>query len=267
MKKILISFVLLSAIVCSSCVWQKAEENSEFTQRGKQIYDSWNNATQAVLGDFVDQSFKFNTWLLANDSVKPIIQERWFPYYQIQNDGNGVFRLYEGGELAFSINTGNHALTDSLSSWTIATGTENLIYCSDAYQLSIHTVTISRSLNNGWNILIDSAQNIPNLGSWILHINNPMPQSLSACDYQLTGNGVFALQNRNDNSSDIFINYNITEPFTQSFFMPTLWRQGAVTLTAINNDNERIEIQAFVVDENKVRITDSGVTETWDVND
>lgn len=271
MKKIALYNILLLAIICNSCVWQEADERGNLTQRGKQIYDAWDNSSQTILNEFVDKAFHFNAWYLADDSMKRIIEDNWFPYYKIRDDGDGAYGLYYGGTLTFSIETNRQNLSDSCASWTITRHNFDIETNTHySYEPVINNVTIHYANNMVWNIHIDSTNNSSNFALWQLRvIGNSIPQAISSADYEFSGQGLFALQNeetiggRNGNSP-VFLKYTITEIFNHT--RGANWESGAVDILLYNEKSETCSVEAVVLNRETLRIHYAGVTENWEIN-
>ncbi|MCK9339009.1 MAG: hypothetical protein PHQ33_01200 [Bacteroidales bacterium] len=272
MKKLAFLNILLLLIVCNSCEWQEAEERGNLTQRGKQIYDIWDYSSQSILNDFVDKAFIFNAWYTANDSVKRIIEDQWFPYYKIRNDGNGKYGLYSGTTLDFSFETNLQSLTDSSANWTI-TRHNSYLEMNTYYSCEpiINSVKINYTNNMEWDIRIDSNSNSNSSALWHLHISgNSVPESISLADYELSGHGVFAMQNYESiggryGNAPTFLEYEIAENFAHS--PGANWERGSVDILLYNEKAESLEIKGTILNRKTLCIHYLGIIEYWEIGD
>lgn len=260
MKKNIIIIIAI-ALVCVGCY---REQRGKLTQRGKEIHDSWEQATFAVIETDVIPAFHLDAWInAANDSVRNSIEDQYFPYYRIRPEENNVYALYNGSEKVLIINTHGQSLNDEGSHWLITK--YNPDYFEYGKLPQFYTFPLGEKLHiskdgEQWRIQMDSTECYGS--SCDMHIKslaNDGDILFAKETYTLSGNGLYKYM-----SGPVFLQYNIEKTILRE--VPSGYgycSDGQVQLIAHQQDFDDINVKAEYIGDNSVSITYRGVTEIW----
>lgn len=256
-------FIIIGiALVCFGCI---REKRGMLTQRGKEIHDSWQEATFDVIETDVIPAFHLDAWINAdNDSIRNRIEDQYFPYYRVRQEETNVYSLYNGSEKMLTINTYGQSLNDEGSHWLIAK--YNPDYFEYGQLPQFYTFPIGEKIHlskdgEQWRIQMDSSECYGS--SCDMHIK-PLANDgdiLFAKEiYMLSGNGLYEYM-----SGPVFLQYNIERPLLREasyghFFYCS---DGLVQLIASQQSFDDINVKAEYIGEYRVCITYRGVTEIW----
>ena len=161
--------LLFSAMVLlfANCTIREGEMAGAATQRGYEIYKTCESNTLYFIDNKVDICFKLNAWLEADSSLKDLLEDKWFPNYKIRKMSDGMYGLYAGADLAYSIETGNLPLSDPSAQWILSwRGTERDLpnYYDRPYALTTSFIQGTQELHvdhtdstNSWHVTIKMA--------------------------------------------------------------------------------------------------------------
>lgn len=257
-----IFIIIAIALVCFGCI---REKRGRLTQRGKEIHDSWQEATFDVIETDVIPAFHLDAWInAANDSVRNSIEDQYFPYYRIRQEETNVYALYNGSEKMLTINTYGQSLNDEGSQWLIAKHNPSEYYYGALPQFYSFVEGEKLHLSKDgeqWRILMDSTECYGS--SCDMHIKslaNDGDILFSKENYTLSGNGFYKYM-----SSNVFLQYSIEKTILREasyghFFYCS---DGLVQLIASQAGEEDIKVQAEYLGEYRVCITYRGVSEIW----
>ncbi|MBO4655297.1 MAG: hypothetical protein J5644_07110 [Bacteroidales bacterium] len=257
-----IIIIAVIALVCLSCV---REKRGMLTQRGKEIHDSWQEATFDVIETDIIPAFHLDAWINAtNDSVRNSIEDQYFPHNRIRQEETDVYALYNGSEKVLTINTYGKSLNDEGSQWLIAK--HNPDYFEYGKLPQFYTFPQGEKLHlskdgEQWRIQMDSTECYGS--SCDLHIkslSNDGDILFAQEIYALSGNGLYKYM-----SGPVFLQYNIERPILReaSYGLFLYCSDGMVQLIASQQDFDNINVKAEYIGEHKVCITYRGVSEIW----
>lgn len=255
-----IFIIIVIALVCIGCGREKL---GNLTQRGKEIHDSWHEATFNLIENDVIPAFYLDAWIKApNDSARYRIEDQFFPYYKIRQETPNVYTIYNGAEKMLSINTYGQSLTEAGSHWRIEKynpsdyyyGNRPLFYSSypKGEQLNINKD------GEQWRIQMDSTENWGSKCDWhIKPLTNDGGILFATKNYTLSGNGVYEYWN------GIFLRFDIEKTITRKEALGQSYSfDGIVQLIAQQKSSDDIVVRAEYMG-NLMSITYRGVTEIW----
>ena len=258
-----ILIVTLIALICIGC---GREERGKLTQKGKEIHDSWYKASRMLIENDVIPMFHLDVWINTdNEELRRLIEDRYFPYYRIREEGNDVFTIYNGATKMFTINTYGKSLNTNGSNWLV---TKYNTYVENRGDLPIflnsysegEKMHISKS-NDQWLIQMDSTENngcYCNL--YIKSLANEGVLLFSENYYTLSGNGMYIYSQ----NGLIKLKFDITETISRKEKYEFYFSEGAIELEAQKANYENIPIKAEYLDKNSFSITYQNITETWE---
>ena len=280
--------LLFSAMVLlfANCTIREGEMAGAATQRGYEIYKTCESNTLYFIDNKVDICFKLNAWLEADSSLKDLLEDKWFPNYKIRKMSDGMYGLYAGADLAYSIETGNLPLSDPSAQWILSwRGTERDLpnYYDRPYALTTSFIQGTQELHvdhtdstNSWHVTIagvDSSDAFLDLN--IVTLSRLMPQSLIDDDFTVTGTGKFEfLEGRIWKDGDYSgwqhhtcLSFDIKEPMQNFFAYEGLdWNGGKMDLEASNENGDKLSVNAEFKGPYNLRITYKGKVQIWNVN-
>lgn len=258
-----ILIITLIALICISC---GREERGKLTQKGKEIHDSWYNASRQMIENDVIPMFHLDVWINTdNEDLRRLIEDRYFPYYRIREDGDNVFTIYNGANKIFTINTYGKSLKTNGSNWLV---TKYNTYVENRGDLPIflnsyserEKLHISKS-NDQWLIQMDSTENqgcYCNL--YIKSLANEGVLLFSENYYTLSGNGLYIYSQ----NGLISLKFDITETISRKWVSEFYFHEGAVEFEAQKSNHENIPIKAEYLDKEHFRLTYRNITEVWE---
>ena len=266
MKKI-IFLMFIVALVSNSCLLKRGEDK-EPTQKGKKIFDSWMLCSNQMVEKGVRTAFKFNTWLKADSAGRIEAENCWFPYMRIRPQGNGVYHLYDGANLAYVIETGEIPLEDEHSSWAIT-------LCTSATQVTDLAgdgkIQLSYAGNNVWHISSDTSWTLNSLQpDMFLSLPNGIRTDINKGDYELWGTGKYLFFSDMYDDSRIILDFQIVENIKQTMFLGGSrdrrnWTAGVFKMTA-HQGADSFEVEAHFLDNNQVQIFYGNHNHVYNVN-
>ena len=254
MKKILVVLPLL-AIAFQSCIWDRGDEEPRPTDRGFEIFQTWNAYTNSLMRGPVDMAFKLNAWLAApDDSARYEIEDRYFPQQRIRDYGNNIYAVMLGDEELYTFNTGGLSLSDSGSTWQVS-GRFNQCLDMDRYMplLIDRKLLISSGSDYTWHIAFDTVGAKETVVDWTLASNDGVPVDLARTSCQMSGTGGYFT---GCNDDTILISFGITEPLVSETISNAKyrWRAGAMHITVSHAQDDPIDVDARFLNEKEVRI-------------
>lgn len=257
-----IFIIIAITLVCFGC---GREKRGNLTQRGKEIHDSWQEATFYLIENDVITAFHLDAWINAtNDSARYRIEDLYFPYYKIRQETPNVYNIYYGAEKLLSINTYGQSLTEAGSHWQIDKYNSNennygeLPLFNSSYPKG-ERLTINKD-GEEWRIQMDSAER----GNWgsscdwhIKPLTIEDGVMFAKRNYTLSGNGVY------EYSGGIFLQFNIEKTIQRKgTYVESYSYDGLVQLIARQKSYDDIHVRAEYMGL-RTRITYRGVTEIW----
>lgn len=260
-KNILI--IIAIALVCFSCGRGK---RGMLTQRGKEIHDSWNGVTIQLIQNDIIPAFHFDTWISATtDSARYAIEDRFFPFNKIRQEGANVYAIYNGSFKEFTINTFGQSLNEEGSHWLVSKYNENYYeYGSRPQFLAYEEGEKLHISKNGdhWLIQMDSSEN---RGSYFQLNIKPLDNNgniLFIKDrFTLSGNGLYKYS-----EGPVYLSFDIQKtilndelPYAGGYYFV----DGAVQFLAQYKNHEDISVKAEYLGTSQIAITYKNITEYW----
>lgn len=278
MKK-LISFTIslfLSTSLFISCTTDVGDDINQLTARGKTMTDEWNNVTNLILNCYADIAFKLNHHIEDKDLDT---EERQI----MQHTNDGIWNVYENGELVFSVNTHGQPLDSIGSQWELT----SYAYYND-FGLRQDDFTVNFIITcidtHSWNIYSIN-KDIP---EYFFDVNmscNDTPHTLINYAFKLSGKGNLSI--RSYENYDYYSQYYYYEDTRNSPYYPYIeeyvdlhfetettlhrtyyyWSKGIINIIAQNREEEtsstRAEFNRKSSSEYITIITYGGITEDW----
>lgn len=268
--KRLIFIIIAIALVCIAC---NREKRNMHTRRGKEIHNSWYNATRQIINTDVIPAFHLDAWINApNDSVRYLIEDQFFPYYKIRQEETNVYAIYNGPYKEFTVNTFGKSLGEDGSNWLVSK--YNLQYLDLSYAIEggvlpdvfyfyeSEKIHISKN-GDQWRFQMDSSENY---GSYCDMNIKPLDNSdnilFNKEKYNLSGNGLFEYDDQ------VYLLFDIQKTILNDqlyYASGYYFIDGIVQLMAQQENSDDIHVKAEYRSNSQIAITYRNVTEYWNV--
>lgn len=286
MKKtsLFVAMLTLLSIFFSSCNVNSSDRSDDLaTRQGFYMFQYWNNGLQDITFNYLDIAYRLNNCLATG--VSNIEQS-----YSIQDAGNGVYQIYQGGKLKYEISTGGQQLTDENAHWTIEMKKEmNNEYYYDFHSglqdLPKGTLAHLQYLgNNQWHFQIgeDKSGRTGEGPKTVLDLTFTaleafVPSQYFKKPFEISGHGflVFNAQDGEDASEENGIDFQIGEPLVKGqndeFAAGTMQLTVYNTVYSRNNQTQSKQKTAtykFYTKDNEhmVTISVNGYVANWFLN-
>ena len=272
MKKSIFIIALLALVFCSC---DRREDRGMLTQRGKQVSEKWEQITDVVLRDVVNESFHLNAWINADDSLRRIIENQYYTNKRVRLDGENVYGIYdEYGTLLMTVYTHGATLSDANTTWEIhriSMGDYRAADCLFAQEPEV-VFNLEALGNNNWHLSMDSATSAGSSLDLTLGIPGvAVPYDILVQSFTLEGSGSYDL----DGTTYYYDGVTATHyPVTLQFDIERslhqlpnpdkcIWILGKMNLKAKFQGYDDIDVEAEYLANDGMRITYRGVTELW----
>jgi hypothetical protein len=260
-KNILI--IIAIALVCFGC---GRERRGQLTQRGKEIHDSWNYATVQIVQNDIIPAFHLDAWIsAATDSARYAIEDKFFPYRRIRQEGTDIYAIYNGPNKELTINTFGKALREDGSNWFVSKhklqNEESKLMPEIFYSAEAEKIHISKN-GDQWSIQMDSSEN---KGS-ICHLNiKPLENDgnilFNTNKFTLSGNGLYKYA-----EGPVYLSFDIQKTILNdklSYTKGYYFVDGIVQFLAQYKNADDINVKAEYLGTSQIAITYKNVTEYW----
>ena len=107
---------LLLLVVMVACETEPEEARGKLTQRGKLVYDEWNQfLTTNVMNDWLDMALRFNAYYEADEAHKIAVEDSLLTQYKVRQNGDvWELRINNRAQYRFTI---DQALSKNGAHW------------------------------------------------------------------------------------------------------------------------------------------------------
>ncbi|MCQ2263597.1 MAG: hypothetical protein MJZ70_04875 [Bacteroidales bacterium] len=275
MKKTILLILLLTGVFCSCDNGTKREP---LTERGMQICHTWENVTNSIIQDVASRIFYLNDWILAPDSIRPILESQYFFDGHVLDKGEGIYEIYSKyGTLFLWVDTHNDDLSQSGTIWEIhklpAYSMQAYSYSCPAFVKETENVFNLTALGgNSWEIVMDSATCAGSSLDLTIHVPGiSTPVELFSHHFTVEGHGLYHYSETDDNSMQqiVELTFNIQEELVNGTgqidqLAPThYWDAGKVALAATKKGRDEIDVTVEFIGGGTKNISYRGITEQW----
>ena len=271
MKKTVLLIALLAIIFCSC---DDRQYDGKRTERGKDIAETWQNITNVIVTEVVNETFHLNAWINADDSLRRIIENQYFTSSRVRIDGENLYGIYTNtGTLLMTVNTNGASLSDADANWEIHHITmQNYAVSSCIFSKNQEVIyNLSNLGNNSWHLSMDSTTaEGTTLDLTVSVPGETLPYDIMVQRFTLEGNGSYEMYANTIYTEDTRDNTPITLQFNVETALCNnvstdinSWDSGKVNLKAKwqNFDDINVVVEYF---SDVMRITYRGITEEWD---
>lgn len=273
MKKSIFIIALLALVFCSC---DNREDRGMLTQRGKQVSEKWENVTDVILRNVVNESFHLNAWINADDSLRRIIENQYYTNKRVRLDGENVYGIYnEYGTLLMTVYTHGATLADANAAWEIHRTSMGDYGATDClFEQEPEVVFNLEALgNNSWHLSMDSATAAGSSLDLTLGLSGvAVPYDVLVQSFTLEGSGSYDLDGTiyyydgvTPTHHPVTLQFNIEKSLQQ---LPNpdqcMWVLGKMNLKAKFQGYDDIDVVAEYLGTDGMNITYRGVTERWE---
>ncbi len=248
MKKFILSIFIFVGLLFSFSGCRIDEGDYKPDNTGYNMFSAWNIGMRDASEFFMDIAFRFNTWLVAPDSLKPMVEDRYlFPYTVCPNTANS-WKLVNQGRTAYIVETDGHLLSE-MAHWMITKCVgENghgigwheltcIAYNDNSFLQNNMRMDINTLQPYQWQVSINPKESYDSTDVYLEAVltvpSHEMPNKLDNVSYELSGRGRFVFDDNNHGYSGelAYLDFQIEEPVVSAVQKPACWTAGTVFLT------------------------------------
>lgn len=267
MKKIILSiFIFVGLLFCfNGCRIDEGDYKPDNT--GYNMFSAWNIGMRDASEFFMDIAFRFNTWLMAPDSLKPMIEDQYlFPYTVCSNTADS-WKLVSQGKTAYIVETDGRLLSE-MAHWVITKcvgenghgicrygfsciNYNDISFLQDNLRMEIRTIQPYQ-----WQVSINPKEQYDSTDVYLEAVlavpSHEMPNKLDNVSYELSGWGRFVFDDNNYGYSgeSAYLDFQIEEPVVSAIQKPACWTSGMVLLKGHQSSMENERTVRLFKDEN-----------------
>lgn len=269
MKNKLYIILVMCALMVSFAGCKVEDSDVRVDNRGYYMFTSWNVGFADLTEQFSDIAFRFNAWLVAPDSLRPLVRDLYFPDFSILQNTETSWKLVQNGTTEYVVETDGHSLSTTNAHWLLTKCQSFIDYCGEGFwDINVWYNHTSFSDDNirmeitcvqpyQWNIVVNPQEQYGKTETYAnLTLSVPsheMPSILNNLSYEITGYGRFSfedddcyIRNKKEDNTPAYMDFQIQEPLVSEEKHPRHWSSGAVCMRAWCQDGRERQQTAYL---------------------